>query len=798
MNPLAIPLPVAVRRHGEIVGIIFGIVCFPFALYAGALGGIFPNGPAALILPIVMLSAFAGAIASATVDAAKAPDIGGVPLRIGARAGVVASLVAGGCTVLASTFHSFGIGSPPSGGFGWNFLQVILPSSPAIALALLALPPSVFFGLTGALLAEILKSNAGETGARTPSKATGRTEKSAAFRFALLLTIGCYLSPLLVTLKPAPKPAPVAAVAPKPTPAATPTPRPTPQPPPPWRYQMPDSFNTAEAGRIIVTEQRSLGEIAKGLPAAMSPDGLRFACCRGGERTQVQITDLESLDVLASAQAPESPGAFAWSPDSKMLLIVSEGEQRSLTVMDVAKARMMALPLPRGARLPEGRPIWWVVQRVAFARGEKVSSVLNLETLRVEPADASPLWNALGNTEQLDILRGAATHLPRNERWEMQIGTALRSYSISPDAPEQWKWSFSLQVVLVDRRNAHRFLLPSVRADWGDGFTASRDGTRLIRIHDEQATAFFMGLRQEPPTRFKISMSEAPEASMTGMLAKKNVAAFVCAPVINPLNGKTVAPNRSLVKAIVRVAKWQDKMAEFWIDENYIPVQPGDVVCDPHTWEATKPHPAGQFCKNEWFAVIESLDSASTPPARADAADLEREPALVIDSSGGTDRAEKVAPDQVNKRASNNVPPPKPTAAEPVGDMQKKLTDFLILHHAKSSRGDVNGLIADYGEKVNHFNNGIVDRAFIRKDESEYHSSGTRVTETIITLPSIKRLPSDGNTWSVNYSISYHRVRSDGRWTKGISDVSLIIEVTNDGPLIVSQHAQTHDQQKGP
>ena len=78
MNPLSIPLPVAVRRQGEIIGIVAGIVCFPVALYVGAMEGLYPNGPAALVLPIVILTAIAGAIASLTADESKAPDIGGV------------------------------------------------------------------------------------------------------------------------------------------------------------------------------------------------------------------------------------------------------------------------------------------------------------------------------------------------------------------------------------------------------------------------------------------------------------------------------------------------------------------------------------------------------------------------------------------------------------------------------------------------------------------------------------------------------------------------------------------------
>ncbi len=126
-----------------------------------------------------------------------------------------------------------------------------------------------------------------------------------------------------------------------------------------------------------------------------------------------------------------------------------------------------------------------------------------------------------------------------------------------------------------------------------------------------------------------------------------------------------------------------------------------------------------------------------------------------------------------------------------------ELTNFVTQHHNKSSRGDVDGFIADYAEKVNHFDNGVVTRDFIRKDELEYHSPGTRVTETLIAPPQFERLDSDGVTYTASYSINFHRVRSDGQWSKGVSDVSLIIEVTKDGPLIVRQTAKARNIQKG-
>ena len=83
MNPLAIPLPPAVRRHADVVGLATGLFCFPFAFYRAALSGILPEGPAGIILPIVLLSGVAGVIGSAITNPNSAPEVGGLSLRVG-------------------------------------------------------------------------------------------------------------------------------------------------------------------------------------------------------------------------------------------------------------------------------------------------------------------------------------------------------------------------------------------------------------------------------------------------------------------------------------------------------------------------------------------------------------------------------------------------------------------------------------------------------------------------------------------------------------------------------------------
>lgn len=128
--------------------------------------------------------------------------------------------------------------------------------------------------------------------------------------------------------------------------------------------------------------------------------------------------------------------------------------------------------------------------------------------------------------------------------------------------------------------------------------------------------------------------------------------------------------------------------------------------------------------------------------------------------------------------------------------MQSLLTKFLAEHHRKSSNGDVDGVVADYGAKVDHFTNGVVSRDFIRKDELEYHAPGSRVTETMIGQPKIER--SAPGSFTATYSINYHRIRPDGRWTKGVSDIELTIGMSDDQPYIVRQRALNRNIERGP
>jgi hypothetical protein len=801
---LSVALPAQLQRRGEIVGLICGALCFPFAFFGESLGKMLPAGPAGVILPIVFFSALAGIIASVVGQPDEAEIVAGCAPRVGIRAGLVATLVGGALTVFAATLHAFGLGQPAEVRVPLALFTLLLPSArpfQILVIALLGIPPSVFFGMAGALITAMLRTPSiqypagGDEAAPMPV----RSRRTLFITVIAFSAIG-YLSPFALTLRPIPRR--IVAVPVVTLPQA---PAPTPAPTPKWHYEKPPGFDNAEADRIIISEQRSLDDVEGNLPVAMSPDGRFFAYCRRASALDLEICDLDTLDIVASIENIRTPSALAWSPDGKMLLFPVEAEARQLQVFDVANSRLMLLPQPKDARVPNGRPEWWDATEVLFVSSDGPQA-LNLDTLRVHPAKDSAKWNTLPKERQDELVRGVApSHLMANARWQIRVQAALRRYTVPVNTSANWSLTQSWQLAFFHPEKAYRSVQPTAEVRIGDALVAASDGTKLVRIRDRQATVFYFGVRSDAlNTHFKATMPSAPEASLSNALATKSICAFVCRPLVNPLNGKTVGPDRDHIKALARFANWKDKEAELWIEEDNLPVQPGDVVADIHTWENNRPIPAGELGKSEWFAVIDHLDSNTPLPVRLDAPLLDREPTLLVNGEYGADRVENLVIVSQHKPADSSQPAePSPSVESKnnapfslTPDVAKAIAAFLVAHHSKSSHDDVNGLVEDYGEHVDHFDHGVVDREFIRKDEQEYHSPGTKVTETIVTPTHFA--PLGGTIVSATYTIAFLRIRPDGHWSRGLSDIDLQIDVTSSGPRIIRQRAQNRNVQKGP
>ncbi len=185
------------------------------------------------------------------------------------------------------------------------------------------------------------------------------------------------------------------------------------------------------------------------------------------------MTELDTLDVIASTQMAATPKSMAWSPDSKMLFITTE--DRGILVFDATNSRLLSLPLPRGARVPEGFPNWWEDKEVLFAYSSASPSVLNLDTLRTAPSEESTTWKAMTAKERSEARTLRESILPRNKRWEMRVEAAVRRYDVPLNSSAEWTVQESLQFAFVHSKNACRFILPPIDVNFGDYLIAAND-----------------------------------------------------------------------------------------------------------------------------------------------------------------------------------------------------------------------------------------------------------------------------------------------------------------------------------
>jgi hypothetical protein len=781
---VSVRLPEACRFRGDIVGLISGTLSLPLSL--PTFGSLF-SGASRIVLQVVLVSAIA-AVAGCLLEKGRRDGVTTFAPRVGVRASIVASIVGSSLVVLAVTLSALGIGHAFVGELRVSIFALMLPQGRAfqiLIVALLSIPPAIFFGATSSILAAM----------RWVSAAEGQGRKSAEQRLAgsplaasiWMISIAGLLSPFSLALRP--KPAPKAAASPILAALAA-----APVPPPKWRYQKPQAFDTAQAKQVAVTDVRHFGGVEGALPVALSPDERLFAYFTRSSRPAIEIRDLDDLDVVARSELPDEPISLAWSPESTRLLIQTGGTHRRLHVIRLGAPELVTLPQPVGFRIPEGRPEWIEGDAIAFWLGT-APALVSLDTLRPVDIESSSRWGEIRKKRENGKGAGS-TRLPANPRWEMEPALSIQTYEFQANGASMVDGGLHLAVSDQDRSCRHTF--PQIDLKIGDLLVGTRDGSKFLRIRDGNAAVFYFGIRDDPMTKIDVSMPSAPDASMREPVAKMNACAFVCAPLVNPLNGETIGPDRTRVKGLARFKSWSEKKAELWVEEGYLPVSQGDVIADFHTWTERRPQLVGELGKSEWFAVIDKMGPGHAP-SRSEAAGLDRQLAAVLDNSSGADRLAKMVPlkqqsvSTPTQTIPSQLPVPDPAGIPP--QIESQIRAFITLHHTKSSRNDIEGLVADYADRVDHFDNGFVDKAFIRKDESAYHALGTRVTERIIVEPKLSRI--DTVTFDASYSISFLRLQGQ-RWTSGDSDLELRIILGNTGPQIIRQRGETRNLKKGP
>jgi serine/threonine protein kinase len=113
--------------------------------------------------------------------------------------------------------------------------------------------------------------------------------------------------------------------------------------------------------------------------------------------------------------------------------------------------------------------------------------------------------------------------------------------------------------------------------------------------------------------------------------------------------------------------------------------------------------------------------------------------------------------------AESSPPPPLATAPPaPPRDLGSEITAFVYEHLRKSVNADINGLLADYADHVDYYENGYVDHSFIAKDRQTY-SAGWPMVKIVPSGP--VRNSENANANRVTIWFDY---RFDARNNKGI------------------------------
>lgn len=397
----------------------------------------------------------------------------------------------------------------------------------------------------------------------------------------------------------------------------------------------------------------------------------------------------------------------------------------------------------------------------------------------------------------------------------MRLSGAVRSYDIPLNGSANWTIRESMQLAILHPQQAYRFVQQAPDVEVGDALVAARDGTKLVSIHGDEATVFYFGVRAAPPVRFKSTMPAAPDDGVAEAIMKKSVCAFVCAPLTNPLNGKTVGPDREHVRAVVRVAGWKEKDAEFWVEEDYLPIQGGDVVADLHTWTERQAHAIGELGKSEWFAVIDKLDAGTPPPVRTEAPMLDRELTLSVNAWHGADRVEEVTPASQlppPKRLTptpaspptappTTAPPPVPAISEtpppqkppPVSNEQKPavtlematptIRRFIVAHFEKFNRGDWQSYVNDFSEPFEFYANGKWSRAKMRGSLPFIQPPGREVQKVV---SDILLTPRGAGIFEARFEVERKTYEGARQASRDMSEQVLTVAVAADGARITN------------
>lgn len=708
------------QRIGEVLGVAFGGLCF---VAEWLLSSASPSStPLRVVLPVIVASTISGATTAAVL---RTP----LGIRAGLRAGIVTALVGSSALVLLALLN--GLRSA-------ELLGIEL-------LALMSFPPSVSLGVIGAIIATFTLNPPSFQPSAAPLAPARKSGGNLLFRIIIALSILCYLLPLFFLNRENSK-AVAAPVAPS-IPVV-----------PAWHYEKPADFSSLPGAKIGLLAQKEIPGVDQSLPMELSRDGRQFAFFTNDHgQTTLEIFDLDAFEVSATFAVPHAFMELSWSPDSKRLFYVPPKEEHLVGVVDIDQHRLIPLPIPKNKHVPAGTPYWWKDTEVIFPH---TSDMLDLDTLQLLPLEKFPSWTALSQEDRDNWLNAPPLSCPMPPKWTFEVLKRVTEYDFTSLGDGEWTTEYDIAVADIDLAVSRVVASADLRS--GDQLLNAPDGSKLIVVRDNIATVFYMGAADAPAT-FTVAL---PEKKMGARL-------FVCAPIVNPLNGKVVGPNRDHVKAVARVIAWKDGKATCWVEQEYEPVEIRDIVGDAHDWTGD----TLKLTSTDW-GKIESANATDAIPARSKVSPSQNVVVPTFDAPHAVATVTDIHP-----TFSKTIAAPVNAGAS---EEMAAIKDFIRAHHAKSSAGDINGIAEDYSNSVEYFDDGVVNREFIRNDSASYHD-GHKVSEAVLGDISVEQLPDQ--TYAVRYQLVFKRESTTGnKWAGGVAAVELGVAPASGSYQITKEH----------
>lgn len=551
----------------------------------------------------------------------------------------------------------------------------------------------------------------------------------------------------------------------------------------PFRYHVPDALKAAPPSAWRLETSRSLGRFDSNVPLRFSPDE-RFIA--GVDAGSIVIRELDGDEVITLRGLPFLPAQITFNPTGHRVFITSREKPKRIAVADISDGRFL-LPQPKNHAVPDGLASWWREKEVLFRSGSNSWQSLNLDTLLLDAASPSP-------EEQERFEHEVKPTLPRNERWSF-IAADVATVAELPETTGTREWSVETAPFLALRDlnafTTRAFPEIPLKPESDDALFGTSDGSKVLAFTAGSLTAFYFTDRPPPPLRFKLTMPHGPEempekAKVQRALAMGDLSFTLYQPMINPLNGATVGPERLHPKAELRFSRWEGTTAEAWVVMDYQSFAPGDVIADIHLpgenltlFQTKDPH--------RWWTLAEPLPDAadiSKLPGRT-VLEAKRSEAIEAEAKAAAAKAKAAQEKQVQPSITpSQTSPPAPAPASPAEEIRQ----FIAEHHRNASEGKIAEFVADYDSQVDYFNNGVVPRAFILKDETEYHQKYNFIREKI-RQASVKVEATPGGAYEVSYRMENEWQKIDGTSGAGLFDVRLTVQRRGDAWRIVKHRA---------